>query len=172
MPNLEAIQILSAILNKYYSFSDPFGLDWVFWYIRESSTALISSNLAHTWTLLRRLLNLRAFDGKSSNQRSGTRSGFRSNISRTHGSAVRDVEPSLDRSGSQERINKDYGIPLKIYQQQEVEVHTYPITPTDQHLSSGNGLTTTKVVSQRGSRDDETSSEMSMGGIVKVVHGI
>ncbi|KAL2753522.1 hypothetical protein ACRALDRAFT_2029333 [Sodiomyces alcalophilus JCM 7366] len=33
--------ILCAVLNKFYSFTEPFGQDWTFWYIRESSTALI-----------------------------------------------------------------------------------------------------------------------------------
>ena len=63
-------QILAAVLNKYYSFSQPFGSLWTFWYVRESSTALLVANLPFTWTLLRRIFNLRAFDssGTSSHQ--------------------------------------------------------------------------------------------------------
>lgn len=62
--------ILAAVLNKYYSFSQPFGSLWTFWYVRESSTALLVANLPFTWTLLRRIFNLRAFDsnGTSSHQ--------------------------------------------------------------------------------------------------------
>lgn len=54
--------ILSAVLNKYYSFSNPYGSMWTYWYVRESSTAIIVANLPYTWTLLRRLFNLSAFD--------------------------------------------------------------------------------------------------------------
>jgi hypothetical protein len=58
-------QILAAVLNKYYSFSQPFGSLWTFWYVRESSTALLIANLPFIWTLLRRIFNLRAFDSSS-----------------------------------------------------------------------------------------------------------
>ncbi|KAF2497587.1 hypothetical protein BU16DRAFT_506050 [Lophium mytilinum] len=54
--------ILAAVLNKYYSFTQPFGGQWTYWYVRESSTALLVANLPFCWTLLRRLFNLRAFD--------------------------------------------------------------------------------------------------------------
>ncbi|KAF2839618.1 hypothetical protein M501DRAFT_991640 [Patellaria atrata CBS 101060] len=57
--------ILSAVLNKYYSFTNPYGSLWTFWYVRESSTALLVANLPFTWTLLRRIFNLHAFDGTS-----------------------------------------------------------------------------------------------------------
>ena len=53
--------ILSAVLNKYYSFTQPFGTSWTYWYVRESSTAFIIANIPYTWTLLRRIFNLRAF---------------------------------------------------------------------------------------------------------------
>lgn len=53
--------IISAILNKYYSFTSPFGVDWTYWYIRESSTALIAANLPLTWTFFQRVLHLQSF---------------------------------------------------------------------------------------------------------------
>lgn len=56
--------ILAAVLNKYYSFANPFGPQWTFWYIRESSTAMIVANLPFVWTLLRRVFKLQAFDGE------------------------------------------------------------------------------------------------------------
>jgi hypothetical protein len=56
--------ILAAVLNKYYSFAHPFGSQWTYWYIRESSTAMIVANLPFTWTLLRRMFKLQAFDGE------------------------------------------------------------------------------------------------------------
>ena len=43
--SLGIFTIVAAILNKVYSFSDPFGSLWTYWYTRESSTALIVANL-------------------------------------------------------------------------------------------------------------------------------
>lgn len=54
--------VLSAALNKYYSFTHPFGSEWTYWYVRESSTAMIVSNLPFTWSLLRRIFNLKPFN--------------------------------------------------------------------------------------------------------------
>ena len=54
--------ILAAVLNKYYSFRHQFGSQWTFWYVRESSTAMIVANLPFLWTLLRRIFKLGAFD--------------------------------------------------------------------------------------------------------------
>src|ERR1700761_6161118 len=54
--------ILSAVLNKYYSFTHPFGSQWTYWYVRESSTAIIVTNLPFTWSVLRRIFNLKAFE--------------------------------------------------------------------------------------------------------------
>ena len=53
--------ILSAILNKYYSFTYPYGAEWTFWYTREISTAVLVTNIPHCWALLRRFFNLRSF---------------------------------------------------------------------------------------------------------------
>lgn len=36
--SLGVFVILAAILNKYYSFTHPFGSQWTYWYVRESST--------------------------------------------------------------------------------------------------------------------------------------
>ncbi|ORY08342.1 hypothetical protein BCR34DRAFT_465927, partial [Clohesyomyces aquaticus] len=54
--------ILASVLNKYYSFTKPYEPTWIFWYCRESSTAILVANLPFTWTLLRKLFNLGAFD--------------------------------------------------------------------------------------------------------------
>lgn len=43
--SLGIFTILAAILNKVYSFSQPFGAAWTYWYTRESSTALLVANL-------------------------------------------------------------------------------------------------------------------------------
>lgn len=117
------MQILSAILSKYYSFNDPYGSDWTYWYIRESSTAIITANLPLTWSLLQKTFGLRSFKDYSnpySNQR--TNSHFRST---TYGRQSK--RGPATRSASQERINT---IPLKIYQKHEVQVTNAPLSPT------------------------------------------
>ncbi|KAF2634481.1 hypothetical protein P280DRAFT_239584 [Massarina eburnea CBS 473.64] len=54
--------ILAAVLNKYYSFHEPYRGGWIFWYVREASTAILVANLPFTWTLLRKVFRLGAFD--------------------------------------------------------------------------------------------------------------
>ncbi|OCK87393.1 uncharacterized protein K441DRAFT_355767 [Cenococcum geophilum 1.58] len=60
--SLGVFVIIAAVLNKYYSFTSPYTPNWIFWYTRESSTAILVANLPFTWTLLRKLFNLGAFD--------------------------------------------------------------------------------------------------------------
>lgn len=67
-------QILSAVLNKYYSFTEPFSPTWTFWYVREASTAFYVANIPLCWSLLRRVFHLSAFSGMSSLDRSRSRS--------------------------------------------------------------------------------------------------
>jgi hypothetical protein len=81
--------IICAVLSKFYSFSLPYGVDWVrpflkpsflstyanfrrkvYWYVREVSTAVIVANMPHLWALMRRTFNLRAFLSYSSTLRS------------------------------------------------------------------------------------------------------
>ncbi|KAH7386558.1 hypothetical protein BKA64DRAFT_711777 [Cadophora sp. MPI-SDFR-AT-0126] len=66
--------ILCAVLNKYYSFAQPFSPMWTFWYIREASTAVYVANMPMCWSLMRRLFKLRAFNGISSGGRSRSKS--------------------------------------------------------------------------------------------------
>ncbi|KAK5119388.1 hypothetical protein LTR85_007744 [Meristemomyces frigidus] len=57
--------ILAAILNKVYSFSEPFGSLWTYWYVRESSTALLVANLPFVWTFWRRVSGSATVNGVS-----------------------------------------------------------------------------------------------------------
>ena len=66
MFSLGIFVILCAVLNKYYSFTDPFGILWVYWYVREGSTALLVANLPFLWGLIRRILRLKEDDAASS----------------------------------------------------------------------------------------------------------
>jgi hypothetical protein len=69
---LTEAQIISAVLNKYHSFTQPYGTQWTFWYIRESSTAIIVANMALTWTLVRKVFSVSSFHGGTTRRQSGT----------------------------------------------------------------------------------------------------
>jgi hypothetical protein len=119
-------------LNKYYSFNQPFGNQWTFWYIRESSTAIITANLPFTWTLLQRTFNLGSFNGKSSGARtSEVASRFRSGYARgtNHFTTVTRGNQGIELGScnSREHINDAFGTQLKIYQQTEVHVSSQEV---------------------------------------------
>ena len=63
--------ILCAILSKVYSFTAPFNPIWENWYTRESSTAMIVTNVPHTWALWRRVFHLKSFNGTKDNTPTG-----------------------------------------------------------------------------------------------------
>lgn len=54
--------VATSISNSYYSFSDPYKGTWIYWYVRESSTAILVANLPFTWTILREIFELGQFD--------------------------------------------------------------------------------------------------------------
>jgi len=54
--------VAASIMNSYYSFSNPYKSTWIYWYVRESSTAILVANLPFTWTILRELFDMGNFD--------------------------------------------------------------------------------------------------------------
>lgn len=144
---------MAAVLNKYYSFTHPFGLEWTVWYLRESYTAFLCANLPLTYPLIQRVFRLRnwshnSYDGhymSGSHQRSAwragavrsqrkTRIGLKSNPQ--HGGISKTVSVNvsnsrsihdLQRSESEERI---YGPPTSRI---ELEQKAFD-GRTDQHL--------------------------------------
>jgi len=62
--------VLAAVLNKVYSFTQPFGSLWTYWYVRESSTALLVANLPFIWALWRWVAHI-----KTTNDTSRARQG-------------------------------------------------------------------------------------------------
>ncbi|KAK7177289.1 hypothetical protein PSPO01_16665 [Paraphaeosphaeria sporulosa] len=145
-------EIVAAVLNKYYSFTYPFGLEWTAWYLRESYTAFLCANLPLTYPLVQRIFRLRSwphnsYDGHylpGSLQRSAWRSGRRSErksriglkSNPQHGGISKTVSinvsnsrsiPDLQRSESEERI---YGPPTSRI---ELEQKTFHGT-SEQHV--------------------------------------
>ncbi|KAJ5385643.1 hypothetical protein N7509_008184 [Penicillium cosmopolitanum] len=50
-------QIACAIGNRVYSFANIVSIQWIYWYVREASTAVIVANIPNCYTLLRRILD-------------------------------------------------------------------------------------------------------------------
>lgn len=53
--------MICAILSKHLSFTQPFSAEWLFWYTREASTAVIVSNMPYSWTVIRKVFHVKAF---------------------------------------------------------------------------------------------------------------
>ncbi|RYP09572.1 hypothetical protein DL764_001257 [Monosporascus ibericus] len=169
--------ILSAVLNKYYSFTKPFDADWTFWYIRESSTAIITANLPLTYSLLQAALRQCGLGSKLSKKRKSERSSrYRSVYGRTRlNSTPRSHEPAgFDLSDSQELISKAPGLvpPLQIYQRHEVHVSTSAAEPQNDCLARQQvipaSLANTKVRGPDPESEGEPSSSGAAVGIVTV----
>jgi hypothetical protein len=117
--------ILCAILSKYYSFHLPYGAEWVNWYVREVSTAVLVANIPHCYVLVRRVFNLRSFlqtHSRGGRNRYGTAN---SGLENGPQSQAKSLSSSMGirtwyrsgvghaRSDSEERIN---GMKLEIWQ--------------------------------------------------------
>ncbi|EXJ62325.1 hypothetical protein A1O7_02759 [Cladophialophora yegresii CBS 114405] len=63
--SLGLFTMLCAILSKRLSFTHPYSSEWVYWYCREASTAMIVANMPYSWALIRKVFNLRSFFGDS-----------------------------------------------------------------------------------------------------------
>jgi hypothetical protein len=50
------MQMICAIMNRMYSFLNIDSIEWIYWYVREASTAIIVSNIALCYPLLRYVL--------------------------------------------------------------------------------------------------------------------
>lgn len=105
--------ILAAVLNKYYSFSTPYEPTWIFWYCRESSTAILVANMPFTWTLLRKLFNLGAFDEEHpppptyhSSRTAGGRQTAR--VHQAHSTATSNDKHSNSRESNLSTNNKSF----------------------------------------------------------------
>jgi rhodopsin domain-containing protein len=53
--------VFCSFMSKIYGIYNPYGTQWELWYIREAGTAVVVANLPHTWSLMRRVFNLRSF---------------------------------------------------------------------------------------------------------------
>jgi hypothetical protein len=150
-------------------------------YIREVSTAIIAANLPLTWTLLQRIFGMSNFHSrnKSSDPRSGRVTGtnkFRSTYGNltsrtrdTHDRKPKDPHPiDISPSESQEQINGENDYPLKIWQQQEVQITSEELDPNDRaSLSDKSDKSVRPTVTSGG---DPQVRNVDMGIVTKVTH--
>ena len=61
MFSLGIFVVVAATLSRYYCFTHPNSILWIFWYVREASTAVIVTNTPNCYTLLRRILKVHGF---------------------------------------------------------------------------------------------------------------
>ncbi|KAI1114037.1 hypothetical protein F5Y14DRAFT_195153 [Nemania sp. NC0429] len=129
----------AAIANKYYSFTQPYSAEWTYWYIRESSTALIVANIPFVWTTLVFCLRMPPFTNSRSGRNNSNNtpgapigSAYGHNArSVNHNTTISRGTHSVDFTGDFHPLDshedhKYYGdnIPLKIFKRQEVLVTT------------------------------------------------
>jgi len=105
--SLGTFVIICAILNKVYSFNQPFGLQWTYWYVRESSTAVLTANAAFVWALLRRIFKLRSLGSFSGKNTYNTYNGYTPTYTTTHTR----VETSHRKKARHEDIDLDLLMP-------------------------------------------------------------
>ncbi|KAI0458853.1 hypothetical protein F5B21DRAFT_527677 [Xylaria acuta] len=123
----------AAVANKFYSFTEPYGTEWTYWYIRESSTALIVANIPFLWTTLRYLFRLTSFSlppASKGDAPAGLGAAYGHNVKSVNhntvisrGSQGADLAASFEPLNSQENI-KFYNdhVPLKIYRRHEIHI--------------------------------------------------
>ncbi|PYH41081.1 uncharacterized protein BP01DRAFT_408423 [Aspergillus saccharolyticus JOP 1030-1] len=153
--SLGAFVILCSILSKYYSISNPYGDEWVDWYVREAATAVIVANLPQTWTLFRRMFNLKGFLHHSSYDRSRSRSRKTSkftsrfdsstiHLSRFRNGDKSQLHSTIDRTESGERIHDP---PLEIWAHRQFHVsnETEAATRHSPSLSESSGGSSSSV---------------------------
>ncbi|KAF2967503.1 hypothetical protein GQX73_g6070 [Xylaria multiplex] len=125
----------AAIANKFYSFTEPFGDSWVYWYVRESSTALIVANIPFLWTTVRfafRLTTSRGSPTSKADTPAGLAAAYGHNAKNinhntviSRGSRGMDFETDFRPLDSQEDMKYfSDNVPLKIYKRQEISVTT------------------------------------------------
>ncbi|KAL1305133.1 hypothetical protein AAFC00_002058 [Neodothiora populina] len=134
--------ILCAILNKYYSFTQPFGSLWTFWYVRESSTALLVTNLPYIWTVLRRVFKFKALDSTISEGTYGSTplSRMRSAVPFTNNQRRTQVEQGLDpETGRQFSENRQPSVSMTPFSKEEAGL--YFLTTPSQTDSWGHSWT-------------------------------
>lgn len=101
---------------------------WIFWYVREASTAVIVTNIPHSYALLRKVLNLEAFGTLTSGIRRTREAHDSSGLPsatelKRRRPSKHDVRLDDDGSESTENFAAKQPSPLKIWQTNEYGIN-------------------------------------------------
>ncbi|OAA35564.1 UbiD family decarboxylase [Metarhizium rileyi] len=168
--------IIAAVLNRYYCFAHPESILWIYWYVREASTAIVVTNVPHCYALRRKVFRLDAFSSLVSSIRKTKRSRVGkygvdvSSANKDKGAGDRAVRRK--KPGSERTENFASNIPkpestLRIWQRSEYSVNMNDANgvPTEemelQQIWQGGLGTTAKV------EVDKTASDAG-----RVAHGV
>ncbi|KFY32739.1 hypothetical protein V495_08777 [Pseudogymnoascus sp. VKM F-4514 (FW-929)] len=126
--SLGVFVMISAILNRYYCFAHPESILWIFWYVREASTAVIVTNVPHCYSLLRKILHLEAFGSLASGIRrtreTHDTTGIATNTElKRRRPSKHDVRLNDGETESTENFAAKQPSPLKIWQTNEYGVN-------------------------------------------------
>ncbi|KAI0196986.1 hypothetical protein F4808DRAFT_297993 [Astrocystis sublimbata] len=123
----------AAIANKFYSFTEPYGSQWTYWYVRESSTAIIVANIPFLWTIMRFFFRLTSFSGSRATGKVDTPAGglgaqyghnakgIKHNTVISRGSLGGDMNFEPLKSTEDIKYYED-NVPLKIYRRHEIHI--------------------------------------------------
>ena len=144
--SLGGFVIVCCILSKYYSLTEPYGQDWVDWYVREAGTAVIVANIPHIWPLIRRMLNARAFlaTGSLTRSRKSQSNPARNSMPlcsvRTHKTEESDkstvARSILSRTSGDEDLERARTNHLEIWERKQFQVTEEPVYIHSSHPSS------------------------------------
>ncbi|KAI3574070.1 hypothetical protein IWW34DRAFT_634317 [Fusarium oxysporum f. sp. albedinis] len=119
--------IISATLSRYYVFAKPDSILWIFWYVREASTAIMVVNIPHLYALLRQIFHLNEFGTlvKQTTNRMRYNQyplGSTDVNKKSHGQSR--FGSSKNRSESTENFRPEQDVSLQIWQRNEYNITT------------------------------------------------
>ncbi|KAF2711949.1 hypothetical protein K504DRAFT_521231 [Pleomassaria siparia CBS 279.74] len=134
--------IMSAIVNKVFALTHPYGNEWTTWYIRETYMAILCANLPLIYPLIRRAFNPRSTRNQSYRSPTTATTAFRN-----------DGSASTRANESQEWINES-GENLQIYLTTEFIVTSSIELGVMAPIKAGANITTTKNMNTDTRRED------------------
>ncbi|KND87527.1 hypothetical protein TOPH_07866 [Tolypocladium ophioglossoides CBS 100239] len=123
--NISSDVLMLAVPVPYYCFAHPESILWIFWYVREASTAVIVANVPHLYALLRKVFDLGAFGGLV--KRTAKRTRYMKHASTSvelnqRQQSDRRMRSENDRSESTENFAHREALPLQMWQRNEYTV--------------------------------------------------
>ncbi|RMZ84750.1 hypothetical protein DV737_g1072, partial [Chaetothyriales sp. CBS 132003] len=123
--------IISATLSRYYTFAKPNSILWIFWYVREASTAVIVTNIPHLYALLRQVVHLDAFGSLVQNTKSRfgygqrTQDSGNADLRRLENGTLRSSCKTVTRTDSTDKMVAKERVSLQVRSRHDSEARSY-----------------------------------------------